>query len=214
MIHPDTELRFVNKNIGYGVFATAAMPAGTVVYVKDPLEIKLTQKQFAALTEPYRTVAEKYSYIDQHGVRIISWDHAKYVNHRCDCNTMSTGYGFEIAIRDIRPGEEITDEYGLFNIEREIALACRCPNCRHVLRPSDVDTYCAIWDALVIEALNQVPRVTQPLWDFMDPLTRQDVMDYLNGQKAYRSVRSLKWERRDGIRAVRRVNGRTKRRAA
>ncbi len=214
MIHPDTELRFVNKNIGYGVFATAPIPAGTVVYVKDPLEIELTQKQFAALGEPYRRMAEKYSYIDQRGVRIISWDHAKYVNHRCDCNTISTGYGFEIAIRDIRPGEEITDEYGLFNIEREFALACGCPNCCHALRPGDVDAYCAIWDAWVIEALNQASRVTQPLWGFVDPLTRQDLMDYLNGQKAYRSVRSLKWERRDDIRAVKRVNGRARRRAA
>lgn len=214
MIHPDTELRFVNKRIGYGVFATASIPTGTIVYVKDPLEIELTQKQFAALVEPYRSIAEKYSYIDQCGVRIISWDHAKYVNHRCDCNTISAGYGFEIAIRDIRPGEEITDEYGLFNIEREIALACRCSGCRHVLRPSDVDMYHEIWDAWVIEALNYAARVAQPLWDFMDPLTRQDLIGYLNGHKAYRSVRALKWERRAGTRSVRRANGRGKRRAA
>ena len=35
MIHPATELRWVGSSIGYGVFATAVIPRGTIVYVKD-----------------------------------------------------------------------------------------------------------------------------------------------------------------------------------
>ena len=38
MIHPNTRLGFVNEEIGYGVFATALIPKGTIVYVKDDLE--------------------------------------------------------------------------------------------------------------------------------------------------------------------------------
>ena len=34
MMHPSIELKPVNPQIGYGVFATAFIPAGTIVYVK------------------------------------------------------------------------------------------------------------------------------------------------------------------------------------
>jgi len=30
VIHPDTELRFVNPDIGYGVFATRFIPKGSI----------------------------------------------------------------------------------------------------------------------------------------------------------------------------------------
>lgn len=81
MIHPDTELRFVNEEIGYGVFATRPIPTGTIVCAKDGLEIEFTLRQFERLDAAHRAVVNKYSYIDQRGVRIVSWDHAKYVNH-------------------------------------------------------------------------------------------------------------------------------------
>lgn len=41
MIHSDTELKFVNPQVGYGVFATALIPQGTIVYVMDSLEISI-----------------------------------------------------------------------------------------------------------------------------------------------------------------------------
>jgi hypothetical protein len=37
MIHPDTELRYVNDIIGYGVFATRLIPRGTITWVQDEL---------------------------------------------------------------------------------------------------------------------------------------------------------------------------------
>ena len=45
MIHPKTELRFVNDDIGYGVFATEFIPKGTILYVKDELEIKVSKNK-------------------------------------------------------------------------------------------------------------------------------------------------------------------------
>ena len=38
MIHPDTELRYVNDAIGYGVFATRHIPCGTITWVRDHLD--------------------------------------------------------------------------------------------------------------------------------------------------------------------------------
>ncbi|MBI4005111.1 MAG: SET domain-containing protein-lysine N-methyltransferase [Gammaproteobacteria bacterium] len=192
MIHPDTELKHVNKDIGYGVFATKPIPRGTIVYVKDLFEIQFTQEQFDSLEQDYKTLAQKYSYTDEQGVWILSWDHAKYVNHRCDCNSISTGYGFEIAIRDIAEGEEVTDEYGLFNFEHELELTCHCMNCRKVLRTDDIDTYYAEWDSLIQQALQFVRDVEQPLWKFLDNETRTALMNYLNGHECYLSVLALK----------------------
>jgi hypothetical protein len=37
MIHPWTELRFINDSIGYGVFATQFIPKGTIVWALDDL---------------------------------------------------------------------------------------------------------------------------------------------------------------------------------
>jgi len=198
MIHPNTELRFVNTEIGYGVFATAPIPKGTIVYVKDQLEIEVTRYKFAKLDKSHQDIVEKYSYIDERGVRIISWDHAKYVNHKCECNSMSTGYGFEIAIRDIAADEEITDEYGFFNIPTPLFINCGCTNCRKQILPTDLDTYAHVWDGHVKGALDMVPEVSQPLWDIMDMETRTSLMNYLSGQSEYRSVASLKYIPRKG----------------
>lgn len=199
MIHPNTEVRFVNPSIGYGVFATADIPRGTIVYVRDRLEIELTETAYNALDEHHRAVAGKYSHIDGKGVRILSWDHAKYVNHRCNCNAISTGYGFEIAIRSIWKGEEICDDYGLFNIEEEIPLACNCPGCRKVLRPDDIEHYHKQWDELIVSALDKVTDVPQPLMRFMDDATRKRLRAYLCGEEPYTSVLSLRC-RKDGRR--------------
>ena len=193
MIHPKTELRFVNVEIGYGVFATEFIPRGTILYVKDGLEIEITRTRFRKMDKTHQDIVEKFSYIDERGVRIISWDHAKYINHRCDCNSMSTGYGFEIAIRDIQQDEEITDEYGLFNIPVPIDINCGCNNCRQVLLPTDVDEYYMAWDQQVEPAIRQINNVHQPLWDVLDTASRTEVMHYLSGQSPYCSVRKLKY---------------------
>ncbi|MBI9080104.1 MAG: SET domain-containing protein-lysine N-methyltransferase [Pseudodesulfovibrio sp.] len=195
MIHPKNEVRFVNPSIGYGVFATADIPRGTIVYVKDRLEIELTEKIFNALDEHHKSIAVKYSYTDENGIKILSWDNAKYVNHRCNCNTISTGYGFEIAIRNIYKGEEICDDYGLFNFEDEIQLSCKCPECRKSLKPDDIEKHYVIWDELIISALNKVTDVHQPLMEFMDSETKKQLRAYLCGEDAYTSVLALRYRR-------------------
>jgi hypothetical protein len=192
MIHPHTELRHVNDEMGHGVFATRAIPRGTLVYVKDRLEIELTSRQFERLDPVYREVVNKYAYIDAAGRRVVSWDHGKYVNHRCECNTISTGYGFEIAIRDIAAGEEITDEYGLFNIDGPMQVNCGCNHCRKVVGPDDIDRYADDWDALVVAALACAGQVEQPLWSLLDKQTLSALRGYLAGKRPYRSVRTLR----------------------
>lgn len=39
MVHPATELRFINNLKGRGVFAIKPIPKGTLTYVMDELEV-------------------------------------------------------------------------------------------------------------------------------------------------------------------------------
>ena len=135
---------------------------------------------------------EKYSYIDERGYRIISWDFAKYVNHCCNCNTISTGYGFEIAIRDIYPGEQITDEYGIFNLETPIPLLCGEKNCRKEVRPEDFDLYYQVWDEKIRNSLTKIKNVDQPLFGILDQDTIIELEEFLRTPSAYKSIYSLK----------------------
>ncbi len=192
MIHPHTELKCIDPVLGYGVFATAFIPKGTLVFVKDPFDIEVTPEQFNAMGDLLKLQTERYSYIDERGIRIVSWDMAKYVNHRCNCNSISTGYGFEIALRDIQPGEEITDDYGLFNIPEPMTLTCACPNCRGQVRADDLDHYHSQWDQQVQDALTQVTSVAQPLWSLLDADTIEQLTGYLQHRVPYKSVLTLK----------------------
>ncbi len=192
MIHPNTELRFINPQVGYGVFATAFIPEGTIVYVKDSLEIEVSPEDFSKHSLDMQDQIEKYSYIDERGYRIISWDFAKYVNHCCNCNTISTGYGFEIAIRDIFPNEQITDEYGIFNLEKPIPLICGESHCRKEVKPSDFDLYYPIWDEKIKTALEKFYFVDQPLLGFIDHHTQNELRDYRNDPLKYKSVYILR----------------------
>jgi uncharacterized protein len=192
MIHPNSRIQFISDNVGCGVFATAFIPKGTIVYVKDFMELSITPSQYEKLPHVLQEKVEKYSYIENQGNRIVSWDHGKYVNHCCDCNTISTGYGFEIAIRDIHPGEEITDEYGLFNVPANMPLQCAKPNCRMSLRMDDVDNYYQQWDDKVRSALVLLHEVDQPLLPLVDEDTYKRVLTFLNNPEEYESVRNLK----------------------
>lgn len=191
MIHPHTELRFINKSKGRGVFATNPIPKGTLTYVKDALEIVISPDD-NRLTDPkYRDLIETYSFIDRDGSRILSWDHAKYVNHCCQCNTMSTGYGFEIAIRDIARDEEITDEYSMFNFPSDMHLVCDKSPCREVISDRDLEKYHTEWDKVVKSALREFKLVDQPLDSYLSDETRHNLDEFLSTGKNYISVIEL-----------------------
>ena len=191
MIHPSTELRHIDAQLGYGVFATERLPRGTITYVWDPLEVEILPDD-PRLAEPVlREKIERYSYIDALGTRIVSWDHAKYVNHCCQCNTMSTAYGFEIAIRDIEAGEQITDEYGMFNMPEPMNLSCCRTPCRGQVKAGDLDELWHAWDKKIMAALDVLELVEQPLWPLVDSVTATQVERYARWGEGYRSVREL-----------------------
>jgi hypothetical protein len=90
------------------------------------------------------------------------------VNHSCDPNCLSAGYDFEIALRDIAAGDELTDDYGSLNLEYDFECRCGSARCRTLIRPGDLLTFGDAWDRLVAEPFALIPSVPQPLWPFLE----------------------------------------------
>jgi hypothetical protein len=167
MVHPHTELRFVNPLIGWGVFATRAIPKGTIVWALDALDQQFTPAQVAALPPHARRQLEIYSYVDGRGRNILCWDHGRFFNHSCAANCLSVGYDFELAIRDIAAGEELTDDYGTLNPGEPFPCGCASPDCRGHVRPDDMTRFADRWDAAAREAFFLIRSVPQPLWEIV-----------------------------------------------
>lgn len=192
MIHPHTEVRWVSDEIGHGVFATRPIAAGTITYAWDPLEIEIGPDDSRLQDQALSEVIERYSYIDGRGVRILSWDHAKFVNHSCDPNSLSTGYGFEIAIRDIAQDEQLTDDYGMFNLPTPMNISCCETGCRGRVAGDDLDRHWREWDVKVRSAIDLFADVAQPLGGLLDEHTAAKLRLYRLGKANYVSVHTLR----------------------
>lgn len=193
MIHPHTVVRTVSPAIGNGVFATARIPMGTIVVVRDGYDLVMTNDDFYALPDLLRRQMETYMYRDKNGSLVLGWDHARYMNHNCNSNTLMTDYNLEIAVRDIAPGEEVTTDYGLLNVIEPYRVECGCENCRGHLQLDDIDHFADKWDNMIQMSLRRSTAVEQPLLAVMPATARHSLVDFLDGKCAYSSVRSLKW---------------------
>ena len=116
MMHPHTEVRFINKEMGYGVVATKFIPRGTITWVQDELDRVFTAQEVDKMRPVTRELVDKYSFRNNKGHFVLCWDLSKYVNHSFRSNCISTVYDFELAVRDIHPGEQLTDDYGYLNV--------------------------------------------------------------------------------------------------
>lgn len=162
MMHPDTDLRYINAQVGHGVVATKDIPKGTITWVQDKLDREFTSQQVQSLGETYHEILDKYCFRNQHGQWILCWDHARFVNHSFKSNCLTTAYNFEVAIRDIRAGEELTDDYGYLNISDPFEALDEGVD-RKIVYPDDLTRYHVVWDALLHKTWAHIPKVNQPL---------------------------------------------------
>ena len=162
MIHPKTELQFINKEIGYGVVATEFIPAGTITWVLDKLDREFCPAELETLEPIYQSILDTYTFRDNKGRYVLCWDNARYVNHSFNSNCLTTAYDFEVAIRDIHVGEQLTDDYGYLNIPqpfRGIDEGTR----RKVVYPDDLLKYYKVWDKKLQLVFPKIPMLDQPL---------------------------------------------------
>ncbi|MBU6301236.1 MAG: SET domain-containing protein-lysine N-methyltransferase [Verrucomicrobia bacterium] len=190
MIHPDTEIRFINEVVGHGVVATRAMPRGTITWVQDRLDRTYPVEELEAFPTLLREVLDKYCYRNREGHYVFCWDHARFMNHSFDSNCLLTPYGLEIAVRDIAEGEELTNDYGCFNII-EAFRPCEEDGGREVVRPDDLKRCHGIWDEKIRQAVADFPRVPQPLASLVSPGVWRELESAAVGTGTLASVSSL-----------------------
>ena len=136
-LSPRTEVR-ESPIHGKGLFAVAPIPKGDIVCVKGgyifnrqtlnvvapslgPAEIQIGDDLFIG---PLRKESRDGSMI--------------FSNHSCDPNIGVQGQIIFVALRDIRPGEELTHDWATTD-DDDYEMTCRCgaANCRGVITGQD-----------------------------------------------------------------------------
>lgn len=108
-----------SKIAGIGLFADEHIPKGTLTWKFVPgFDLRFTKEELEKLPEIAQDFAKKYAYLSKDtGYYILCTDNARFYNHSDNPNTGrvelkgTLGEGGDIAIRDIKKGEEMTYNY-------------------------------------------------------------------------------------------------------
>ncbi len=187
MIHPSTELKFISNEIGYGVVATELIPAGTITWVLDKLDREFSPLEIQSMDSLYQEILDTYTYRNSNGNFILCWDNGRYVNHSFNSNCLTTAYDFEIAIRDIQPGEQLTDDYGYLNISQPFRGVNEGTK-RKVVYPDDLLKYYKVWDKKLLAVFPVIPHLAQPLKQLVSADLWDEIVAISTKQKEMRSI--------------------------
>ena len=190
MIHPDTEVRFISEEIGYGIVATKLIPEGTITWVQDELDQVYTPMQVGEMKAFTQEMIDKFTFRNNKGNYVLCWDTAKYVNHSFNSNCLSTAYDFEIAIRDIQPGEELTDDYGYLNVSNAFKAKDEGTS-RTTVYPDDLLNFHKEWDAKLERSFKHINDIPQPLESLLPETIQTTVRQIISGDKKLDSILKL-----------------------
>ena len=194
MIHPDTEVRFISKEKGYGVVATKLIPRGTITWVQDDMDQIFTRDKIEKLNPYSRKYLDTYSFCNNNGEMVLCSDNGKFVNHSFKPSCFSTAYDFEIAIRAIYPGEELTNDYGYLNVEEPFHVVDE-NTVRKTVYPDDILNFYEEWDALIQENAPKVLEVPQPLIDLIPEDSWNQFVNAIHNPKQMRSILECYYQR-------------------
>jgi len=158
---------------------------GTITYCQDPLDIVIPRESLAQYPQALQDSIHKYAFEPPSGELVLCWDNAKYINHCCSPNSLSTGYEFEIAVRNVEPGEELTTDYRLFSKNNRFGTICEQPDCP---RSAMNELPLAKIDQQIQSALAHYHAVNQPLSFLVPDRTTQELQRYFESPKAYISI--------------------------
>ncbi|MBS3117646.1 SET domain-containing protein-lysine N-methyltransferase [Candidatus Woesearchaeota archaeon] len=117
-----------SKISGKGVFAARDFKEGEVVMIWD-LSLKVHFDRIKELSEDDKN----HLNYTGNGVYVVMKSPEKFVNHSCDPNTY-VDHEKDIALRDIKKGEEITTDYSLNSLsEWKMKCNCKSKNCRKIV---------------------------------------------------------------------------------
>lgn len=185
MVLPSLRIQWISDEKGYGLFASEFIPKGTVTYCQDSLDIVISPSELQKHHQAIQDSVHKFAFEPPSGDMVMCWDHAKYINHCCQANSLSTGYEFEIAVRDVQVGEELTTDYRLFSKYNKFDFVCddpQCPRSRMDQLPLQEI------DSKIQAALTHYSEIEQPLSFLVPPPILEKLKRYLIDPSAYISV--------------------------
>lgn len=127
-----------SKTHGLGTFAKVDIKKGDIIYVKAGTVMLKKEAKYYNTNNPdgYWPINDKYVMAGTNEEEFNS--QKAWVNHSCDANCGYSGQVSVIAMRDIKKGEEITQDYGLLDNEK-YSFKCNCgsENCRGIVTGFD-----------------------------------------------------------------------------
>lgn len=117
---------------GIGCFVLEDVKAGQKIWVFDPrIDTRFPVDEIYSLPEAVQEFVNKYGFeeiVDGQRVITLCGDDAKYMNHSDHPNTATSSEdpNYEIAVRDISRGEELTTNYYSFDLDAEQKLCLAC----------------------------------------------------------------------------------------
>jgi len=123
---PQFKLRVKRSKAGFGLFADAEIPKNRFVieYWGDVVSDEVAEQ-----------VSGRYLFDLGNGKNVLGGDRrnvARYINHACrpNCEVRQVGNRLNIfTLKPIRPGQELTYNYGKEYFEGFIKPNCRCATC-------------------------------------------------------------------------------------
>lgn len=197
MIHPHTEVRYIDEEKGNGLFASCFIPCGTIIWVLDELDREITPAEMERYSPQCQEILFTYSYRNKKGNFLFCWDNGRYINHSFNANCCLTPYNFEIAVRDIQAGEELTDDYGYLNIVEPFEARSEKGSARTVVYPDDLLRLSEMWDKKIKQAFPRMLQVEQILWKFLGSDTVENILAILQGKESMLSIKTCYYDEKD-----------------
>ncbi|MBO6935175.1 MAG: hypothetical protein JJ863_09365 [Deltaproteobacteria bacterium] len=163
MMHPATELFVRTDGVGVGVRATEALPLGTLLWVRDALDLVLEPNAIRRLAPALRAPVRRLGYRNARGQWIVCWDAGKHVNHSCDPTMRGVGHDAMVAVRAVRVGDEITCDYAECNLDETLSCLCGAPSCRGSIGGPIAEATWKRWQQEVEAAVARADHLPQPL---------------------------------------------------
>ncbi len=119
-----------SKIHGKGVFANKNFKKGEIILKWKPKVLK--KQEIEKLSDKEKRCLYRNSNRDY----FLMQAPEKYINHSCNANTEAKNQ-CDVAIRDIRKGEEITSDYSDYNKkDSSVGFECKCSdkNCKKTIK--------------------------------------------------------------------------------
>lgn len=128
---------------GKGVFAKKLIRRGEIIavwggdIVTEEELAKLSKRRFKYVYQYATQIADGFYLVSDRNGKALEDD--DYFNHSCEPNAGIKGHLIMVAMRDIKPGEEITYDYAMTDAGLKYRFKCKCgkKNCRKIITSDD-----------------------------------------------------------------------------